>query len=53
MAVEEALKKQEEIDMKMEACKKCIWGRKITNDKQYDILNIMCMFNQCIKDKKD
>ena len=32
-------------------CKKCIWGKTLIDDKRYNIVNVMCMFPKCIKDK--
>ncbi len=33
-------------------CRHCVWGRKITDDKKYDIYNVMCLFPKCIKEKQ-
>lgn len=32
-------------------CRKCVWGKKIVEDKEYDIYNVMCLFPRCIKEK--
>lgn len=53
MAVKESLKIDDQNLKKAAECKKCIWGKKLIDDKEYDVLNIMCMFNKCIKHKKD
>lgn len=45
-------KETKEEKKKKERCMKCIWGKTLINDKNYNIVNVMCMFPKCIKEKK-
>lgn len=51
MTVQELIQKYEESTLPEYKCKKCIWGKTIMDDKEFGLVNVMCMFPRCIKTK--
>lgn len=33
-------------------CSHCVWGNKIIDDKENNVVNVMCLFPRCIKEIK-